>query len=1222
MGRSWLFHSLFLAGWLPLLFFASAAGENIEKISELSGARTFSPNKETTFLFCRGGSVVADGRGLSPTRSGSGGTLALETQDRSAGTYISAVANGGECAAIDLGGLSNFSVKFKDSGVLRARSTGGYSVAVGIPYLVRDGQSPRQCDLSLEYSGCGTRFFAAAEGSGQDVGAAVFGFGGLQFGPAPEEDSSSGSDDFSSSGASSSEAFEEPFTGVARPGAGVGVRNVGSEWSFERMKGSTACSLAKSDRSSRATVFGVGDLRAYGPSGSSERRVLCDWTGKFWGDNVLAAIAIGGSGSAATVFGVPTFEGYDFEFLNGKIACNWTMDFQGKETIAAVGCGPNLRLSALGGFRNGSEGETDGMRFYFHGAEPSVLAALRLESPPSLEESRLSLSLKGENFLPGEEASWPRALALGPNFQLNVGRRPLFLNERETGGSVRGGGQSSGDGSGTLSILGAVARAPAAQAASGATLRIDSGWTVNCFGPVQDLDRVEIFNGRLVLNCGSESATKPALERAMAQLRPVAMACANFDDPAAAPLGSFRFAPSAGTFSYDSYVPKGQLIIGNGQRLLFHLDCSAYDLGDFPFRRSGRVECVGTAGGNGWITFREGAQLAFQEDSALQLLGQTPADYVLPVGFLVLRAEGGKRPLDVFGRLQLTSEPIVGAAGCHRLHFDEGQLAVQLRRPGGGGGFLSLAEVSGVDLIWCNYPDFSGLAICDEAFPFFLEAYREVFSIGEELDQRLKELQEKIRRMKSHKAKLQEYVQALALEGALPCQSQTLATVRDLSEVGQTVDFLSESVQIVQGELAVAQDELTAAREALADIRAALASHEHVESDILGLQQSFAALEADLGNSCENLEEAIRKIDTQLGQMSDIYVSREDLDDFFSLFLWDYYGLLDVVGEEQGSSDPQPPVGVFASGILAQAKVELLEMCNRTALQHVSDVTGNGLFGGVFGGTVRRGAEKSNEFQRKDRIFGAIVGDGYVTDFVTGQVRYGVVLGYGCDDVSVEGPESEGSKNIFRQEYVISLEAIYRHDGNSKLPAEFQFLGGCGCGINNPYQGADKRKKSPIRYHDLGLYGLFGCSKAIFRAGSFRLGPWGEVRGDFVEQRSHLEAGGGSSVQISKTRHEFATCRAGLKFAIEPSIPSDQAFRTHGNLGWEWQPLQRCVAVRTEGKSVSLPSVAYHRRSALSGTFGVRTKIGSQWEFCAELTGSHSRHQLSGTANFSMNCLF
>jgi hypothetical protein len=212
--------------------------------------------------------------------------------------------------------------------------------------------------------------------------------------------------------------------------------------------------------------------------------------------------------------------------------CNqWTAEFQGSATVTAMApyntsTTPVELINTLGGVQNSN------MRFYFndlainpHAPEPQpptvVVSALRLQWPDphawTVNGDTATATLDSYQEQSGTSPLRTLAVALGPNFQLNVGRARAMLtnwNELarsglkspaingtwETDTSVVHGGrthiiegrQIRRIGPGTLSIIGGIARGNDNTGTENAILRVNSGWDVNCFGYVKDLRKISV----------------------------------------------------------------------------------------------------------------------------------------------------------------------------------------------------------------------------------------------------------------------------------------------------------------------------------------------------------------------------------------------------------------------------------------------------------------------------------------------------------------------------------------------------------------------------------------------------------------------------------------------------------------------------------------------------------------------------------------------------------
>ena len=198
-----------------------------------------------------------------------------------------------------------------------------------------------------------------------------------------------------------------------------------------------------------------------------------------------------------------------------KMFSDVSVQFQKKAIASSIGTSTAgaVYLNTLGGQYNGYYGEenndiADGMRFYFNGVGKSsdndiVIAALEHDN-----DAPKTYSLTDEC----------RSFAMGPNFQINVGRNRVIdsATDRETRFSIENGGVRSGI-PGTLRILGNISKSQQNAGCENATMRIDGGWDVQCFGKVSDLQTIDIVEGTLSL-MGSGNACKAELGQAIKRI--------------------------------------------------------------------------------------------------------------------------------------------------------------------------------------------------------------------------------------------------------------------------------------------------------------------------------------------------------------------------------------------------------------------------------------------------------------------------------------------------------------------------------------------------------------------------------------------------------------------------------------------------------------------------------------------------------------------------------
>jgi hypothetical protein len=242
---------------------------------------------------------------------------------------------------------------------------------------------------------------------------------------------------------------------------------------------------------------------------------------------------------------------------------------------------------------------------------------------------------------------WARAVAMGPDFQLNVGRTRrvgTYIDDngakrpKETAQSIKQGGFSDGR-AGTLNLIGAVARAAEETSTTNSRLRIDSGWTVNCFSPVRDVESTEILHGRMVLRA-RDRAGQHALQKAVDQLSEAICIATNEEKDGQLCTKVYGGGHSAGEraggihLDATNYPILGRLTVASGksQRLLFGTTLRKDDGGKWVHHSAGQLILKGS----GTNTF--GPQLELWDSGPAFALQLTGADFPFsgPVNSLVV----------------------------------------------------------------------------------------------------------------------------------------------------------------------------------------------------------------------------------------------------------------------------------------------------------------------------------------------------------------------------------------------------------------------------------------------------------------------------------------------------------------------------------------------------------------------------------------------------------
>jgi hypothetical protein len=136
---------------------------------------------------------------------------------------------------------------------------------------------------------------------------------------------------------------------------------------------------------------------------------------------------------------------------------DWTVEFLGSGTMTTAGYHPDsgaIYLGTLGGDRNSN------FRFYFNNGDADEatvnIAALKLDAPVAESAGQAAMTLAADQG----NGTYARAISLGPNFQLNIGRARTLGPQREdatceTEDSIASGGHQS-DGTGTMNIFSAI----------------------------------------------------------------------------------------------------------------------------------------------------------------------------------------------------------------------------------------------------------------------------------------------------------------------------------------------------------------------------------------------------------------------------------------------------------------------------------------------------------------------------------------------------------------------------------------------------------------------------------------------------------------------------------------------------------------------------------------------------------------------------------------------
>jgi hypothetical protein len=125
----------------------------------------------------------------------------------------------------------------------------------------------------------------------------------------------------------------------------------------------------------------------------------------------------------------------------------------------------------------------------------NILGA-KLGAAWSITDGGIATATLGDNQ-GSTNADYARAFALGKDFQIYIGGRvdPKKVSSEDDGYGfipVLPNGKTN-----VVNIIGAISRGKDSSGTDGSSLTVDSGWTVNTFGPVEDIKNIALKNGVL-----------------------------------------------------------------------------------------------------------------------------------------------------------------------------------------------------------------------------------------------------------------------------------------------------------------------------------------------------------------------------------------------------------------------------------------------------------------------------------------------------------------------------------------------------------------------------------------------------------------------------------------------------------------------------------------------------------------------------------------------------
>jgi hypothetical protein len=231
----------------------------------------------------------------------------------------------------------------------------------------------------------------------------------------------------------------------------------------------------------------------FGPARLNENANFQNWTIGNFGDGAILSTSSVNNGitggnylyhSYGSVFGSAFNEG-------AGTPTNWTVEFQGNATISSMGYNSggqeNVHLGTLGG------GKNDDFRFYFNALQADnpvvTVSALKLSDIVDTTTPDVAMLTLSENQ-GTNNGEYARAIALGQNFQLNVGHTRTNASDASSGIATNGH-------PGTLNIFGAVSRAERCSSTAGSNILVNDQWTMNIYGPLEDVSSIKVRHGEI-----------------------------------------------------------------------------------------------------------------------------------------------------------------------------------------------------------------------------------------------------------------------------------------------------------------------------------------------------------------------------------------------------------------------------------------------------------------------------------------------------------------------------------------------------------------------------------------------------------------------------------------------------------------------------------------------------------------------------------------------------
>jgi hypothetical protein len=952
--------------------------------------------------------------------------------------------------------------------------------------------------------------------------------------------------------------------GVAYTGSG-GCASSANSWTLSNFANSVQAARGYS----YATAFGIGHC-AYG---SCESSANC-WTFGDFANGSISTLSV-----RAATFGAAHIEGTVSSSLK-----NWTAEFRGNQAVGAISYGGgSSAANCLGGVANES------MRFYVNGLgqsdlEPATISLVATNSGTSFGESGISLTFAPMQGNPeaadgwGDDIvmidpegtalnGWSRALSMGDDFQLNVGRTRQMVEDWgakalagescpttnggwETDSSVASGGIAAGGSPGTVNAIGAISRTPYAtkhggEEPEGTALRIDGGWTVNCFGPARDMRTIDLIDGKLVLvNCESTSDEQWSVFAAAADAFAGKVAITSDGKiyrGGESDLATYPNRHGYVNLDYSNYPVRGSLLVSSEDTVKFHIDESAtygsaaalLDGKLFACKADGIIELLGAA--DSMLTFESGCSFSVEIDDY----------FAIPQNAVIVLVQG-----------QADTPP----SAIDGLNFSDAAIELPVTSD------MEHLQMEGALNLY--RAETTPYGIPDEFAIFWFECESDVglaMAYGGESD--------------------------FSFLWDSPSSASSLGS-SDYSSVASSDDFSNSSSAASSSN----SSNYSSFDDSSDSSDSSSIASSYGSSDYSSVASSDDFSDSSGAASSSNSSNYSSFDDSSDSSDSSSIASSSSSSDFGS-------------SGSSGIAEPSAERAV-ALGELAADRRNSIGMLRAIASHH-----GEGAFVGTAVAHWDRKMSKNSPFDSKANTWALAVGEGRIfqSPIQTALVR--AFIGFSGGKTTFEAAES---LNVDRSAWSVGASALLEKKafGNRPLDGELSLA---------LSSGSAKTKRSGMdggtydgKFTDVALQTGLAMTLGLFDVKPLEIGCSGEICYDSVRQSGFSEAarhfGAGDRLAANSATHQFLTTV--LALSIRDSGQTALHFR--GKLGWQCAALRRHGIQRLAGSADWDGKISYGDRNWAIFSLGGTYAIGASWLCDFSANGELSSH--GKNFSLSINC--